>query len=285
MKDYSLPIFILISVVVAGAWIYKVNLRAQEKEAINILEEKILPAEGFILPIRWGDLGARMIAAGVIDARKFESLYTAQGGLSAEAKQLLYGETNDYLKITPDNSGIILNLLWALGLSVKNDILEKGEMNNSQYGGIENFASIGGWTIAQDNPVNHYARHPSFNLTPKQQLLVEDAAQNIYRPCCDNPTSFPDCNHGIAMLGLLELMASQNATADEIYRAALQVNSFWFPDAYLTIAQYLETKGVSWNEISPKEILGSNYSSASGYYKILSQIKPPARNSGNKCSV
>ena len=28
-------------------------------------------------------------------------------------------------------------------------------------------------------------------------------AKGIYRPCCNNSTYFPDCNHGMAMLGLL----------------------------------------------------------------------------------
>lgn len=44
---------------------------------------------------------------------------------------------------------------------------------------------------------------------------VEEVAAAVYRPCCNNHTPFPGCNHGMAMLGLLELMAPQRASADE----------------------------------------------------------------------
>jgi hypothetical protein len=44
-------------------------------------------------------------------------------------------------------------------------------------------------------------------LTAEQQALVEEVAAEIYRPCCNNSTLFPDCNHGMAMLGFLELLA------------------------------------------------------------------------------
>src|SRR3989338_7464064 len=112
--------------------------------------------------------------------------------------------------------------------------------------------------------MNHYSRHPLVVLTKEQQELVEEVSKNIFRPCCNNPTYFPDCNHGMAMLGLLELAASQGFGEKELYQMARKVNAFWFPDQYLTIAKYLESKGKSWNDADPKEILGAKYSSASG---------------------
>jgi len=45
--------------------------------------------------------------------------------LNEEAKELLYGTDNGYIKITEENSGLVLNLLWALGLGNKNEIFEK----------------------------------------------------------------------------------------------------------------------------------------------------------------
>src|SRR3990167_6515519 len=88
-------------------------------------EEKPLPLAAVVmeLPVRWGDLGAKLIAAGVIDGEKFEQLYAGRVSdeLAAEIKALLYGRDNGQLKITAENSGIILNLLWALGLGAKNE--------------------------------------------------------------------------------------------------------------------------------------------------------------------
>jgi len=48
----------------------------------------------------------------------------------------------------------------------------------------------------------------------------------------------------MAMLGLLELMAAQGVGEEEMYKAALAVNSYWFPDTYLTIAEYMQNKGI-----------------------------------------
>ena len=48
------------------------------------------------------------------------------------------------------------------------------------------------------------------------------------------------------MLGLLEIMASQGANEQTMYKTALIVNSYWFPDTYKTIKIYMENKGVDW---------------------------------------
>jgi len=88
------------------------------------------------------------------------------------------------------------------------------------------------------------------------------------------------------MLGLLELMASQGASEQEMWKAALAVNSYWFPDTYLTIATYMKNKSVEWKDVKPEEILGINYSSGSGYAKIVSQVsKPEQQQGGGGCSV
>ncbi|OHA09460.1 MAG: hypothetical protein A3B37_02035 [Candidatus Sungbacteria bacterium RIFCSPLOWO2_01_FULL_59_16] len=258
---------------------------AGERGAADLGEGEVLPSEGAELPAVWGNLGARMVSVGVIDAKKFESVYANRGGFDAEGRSLLYGSGNGNLKITSKNSGVLLNLLWALGLGNKNPILEQGPMRDPQYGGADRFASTGGWTLAAGEAMDHYSRHPLLVLTPEQQATVERAAKGIYRPCCNNPTHFPDCNHGMAMLGLLELMASQGVPEAEMYRAALQVNAYWFPDTYLAIAEYLESKGTSWSNADPKEILGYDYSSASGYRRILSEITPQERRGGGSCGI
>jgi len=288
--DHMLPSSILFSaVIIAGAWVYTAELknpRAPEEIARTELEEKVLPSEGVILPVRWGDLGAKLVGVGAIDAEKFKAIYDQRGAFTVEFKNLLLGQNNDNLKITNDNAGYLLNLFWSLGLANKNPILDSGEMTDSRYGGAGNFASTGGWTIAQGNPMNHYSRHKFFELTEGEQALVDKISRGIYRPCCDNSTHFPDCNHGMAMLGFLELMASQEVSEDDMWRAALAVNSFWFPNEYLTIAAYMKDKGIDWENVDPKEILGINYSSASGFAKIASQVvQPQEQRGGGGCGV
>ena len=258
---------------------------AFQKSAANYWEQKLFPSAGTELPITWNDLGQQLIKNGVIDQDKFEKIYAARGGLDEAEKRLLAGSSNEKIVITKNNSGFLLNLFWALGLSNKNDILESGPMRDPRYGGAGNFASTGGWTIAKGDVMNHYGAHAFLKLTDSEQELVKKVSSTIYRPCCNNSTYFPDCNHGMAILGFLELMASQGANEDTMYRAAAQLNSYWFPSTYLTIAKYLEKNGATWDSTDPRVILSAQYSSSSGYNRILAEIEPVAATGGGACGV
>ena len=292
IKSNFLPASILIAaLIIGGAWVYTTKLKTVvlpanlDEAAVAKLEQKIIPAQGVVLPVSWNNLGDQLIKAGVIDSQKFEQLYANRGGLSDEAKKMLYGTDNGKIKITPENSQTLLNLWWALGLGTKNDILEKGPMMDPKYKGAGNFASTGGWTLAGGKAMDHYSKHPFIVLTKEQQALVEQISQNIYRPCCGNSTYFPDCNHGMAMLGLLELMASQGVSEKEMYNAALAANAYWFPDTYLTIGKYLNKKGMSWDKVGAQKILGYDFSSGSGYARIRSEVEPVKPKSGGGCGV
>jgi len=243
------------------------------------------PIAGVALPVKWEDLGAQMLKSGVIDEKKFRALYAQRSGISPDMERLLTATDNGTITITRENAPTLLNLLWALGLGNKNEILEKGPMMDKQYGGAGKFASTGGWTLAAGDVMNHYSRHPFMTLTPQQQELVARVAKNIYRPCCGNPTHFPDCNHGMAMLGLLELMAAQGADEATMYRAALATNAYWFPDNYATIAKYLRTKNDSWATANPKELLGYDYSSSAGYQNVLTQVEPEQNKGASGCGA
>ncbi len=302
--NYLIPISLFFSaLLIGGAIIYNAGSKAEKtskesktftgqvsktQEGLSadvVLEEKIAPFDGVELPVKLGNLGKQLVESGVVAQEKFEALYAGRGGLTDEQKKLLYGENNGNLVINPENAGFVLNLLWALGLGNKNEILENGPMADPHYGGADRFASTGGWTLSKGETMNHYSKHQFIPLSAEQQALVEKVSKNIYRPCCNNSTYFPDCNHGMAMLGFLELAASQGASENALYGMALVLNSYWFPDTYLTIAKYFESKGVSWDKVNPREVLGMNYSSGSGYRRILTQIAPPERKGGGSCGV
>lgn len=244
----------------------------------NTLERVELSAE-------WGNLGMRMVETGVIDRAKFEALYQGRGGLTEDEKRFLETNMKGNIVVTQENAGFILNLLWGLGLGNENTILEKGQMADARYGGAGGFASTGGWTLANGDAMEHYSAHPFITLTQKQQRMVESVSGNIYRPCCNNPAIFPDCNHGMAMLGLLELMASQGVSEAQMYKTALAVNAYWFPDTYTAIAKYFAKRGTVWANIDPKEALSATYSSAQGYRQILSEVEPSTPKGGGGCGV
>lgn len=294
-KYTSIAAFAITSVIFAGGMYasgFGVVASIQEKSApviagtqTQVSEETVLPPGGVELQVEWGNLGSKLVEVGVIDADKFKVIYEQRGVFTEEYETLLLGQNNSNLKITKENAEYLLNLFWALGLASKNPILDSGEMSDKAYGGAGNFASTGGWTLSKGNAMEHYSKHVFFELTAEQQALVDKVSRGIYRPCCGNSTHFPDCNHGMAMLGLLELMASQGASEQEMWRTALVVNSYWFPDTYLTIATYMMGKGIEWKDVSPQEVLGINYSSASGYARIASQVTLPKQQSSGSCGA
>ena len=247
--------------------------------------EDVMPEHGVALPVKWGNLGQQMVETGVIDQEQFELLYENRGGLDESSQSLLSGIQNDSVVMTPENTNVLLNLLWAFGLSNKNPILEEGPMSDPQYGGADRFASTGGWPLSKGSVMDHYSTHRFVNLTDAQQALVEEVSKNIYRPCCGNSVHFPDCNHGMAMLGLLELMAANNVSEQEMYDTALAVNSFWFPDTYMTLAQYFQERGVAWSDVDSKTVLGEQYSGAAGYQQILAEVQPQQAGRGASCGV
>lgn len=261
-------------------------LEIRYAELEDELAEAVIPEGGIVIPVNWGDMGRQMVEAGVIDSEKFYSLYEKRGGLTEDEKSLLEGTGNGSMVIDRENANTVLNLLWAFGLGNSNRILTDGPMTDDAYGGdAGNFASTGGWTLAKGNPMDHYSMHSFIELTEEQQEMVERVASGIYRPCCGNSTYFPDCNHGMAMLGLMELMASQGAMEEEMYDAALAVNSFWFPDTYLTVGKYFAKRGVQWSDVDAKEVLGASYSSGQGYAQIAQEVEPVKSGGGGSCGV
>lgn len=87
------------------------------------------------------------------------------------------------------------------------------------------------------------------------------------------------------MLGLLELLAAQGASEEEMYAIALQVNSYWFPSTYITLAKYFDERDVAWEDVSAKMVLGAAYSGASGYRQILAEVEPAQVRGGGSCGV
>lgn len=234
--------------------------------SIDQLIMEVNPPQGYALSTQYGDIGPKLIAAGAIDKERFIQLY-ADGGnpLTDEQLEILIDGSDSSITINRQNAHFLLNLLWALGLANENEILEEGPLMQASNGQIEQFASTGGWTLGTISSGELYSSTSILSLTQEQQALVEEAAANTYRPCCNNSTAFADCNHGMAMLGLFELMASQGASLDDMYQAAKYFNAFWFPQQAVNLALYFETTtGQSFAEVEPRIVVSAQHSSGSG---------------------
>jgi hypothetical protein len=239
------------------------------------LMKQVNPPEGYKLPVRYGDLGPRLLESGAINYDAFAAVYETSGNpLTPSQVEVLKKGSDEPIVITSDNAHYLLNFFWALGLVNKNHILTEGAMTEYSNGHIENFASTGGWTLGTKPVAELYASTDLISLTSEQQARVEEVASAVHRPCCNNPTIFPDCNHGMAMLGLLELMASQNSSVDEMFTAAEYVNAYWFPQQALETAIYMKAnQNVDFVQADSKVVTGKDFSSASGSGTIYASLQ------------
>lgn len=230
------------------------------------LYEQVNPPEGYTLSVSYGDLGPQLIANGVISYDEFAAIYQNSGNpLTAEQIEILTKGSDAEVTINAENAHFLLNFFWAVGLANRNSILTEGPMVQQSGGQIERFASTGGWTLATKPVTELYASMDLILLTAEQQKLVEQVASGVYRPCCNNHTMFPDCNHGMAMLGILQLMAANGATSDEMFEAAKYVNAYWFPQQTLEIALYLQhNENVAFADAAGNLVVSERFSSASG---------------------
>ena len=254
------------------------------------LAKQVNPPAGYELPVSYGELGPRLLEGGAIDLDAFAAVYQQAGEpLSAAQVDVLKRGADQPIIITAENAHFLLNFFWAVGLVNKNTILTEGPMVQNSGGQIDQFASTGGWTLGAKPVKELYASMDLIPLTDEQQKRVEQVASLVYRPCCGNATLFPDCNHGMAMLGLLELMASQGASVDELFTAAKYVSAYWFPQQMLETAIYLKaSQGLDFIRADPRMVTGADYFSSAGSRQVHAALEargllPRAPNGGGSC--
>jgi hypothetical protein len=236
------------------------------------------PAQGFAiqlpqsvtLPAVYGDIGPQLLEAGAIDPDRFTQVFERSGNpLTDSQRAVLFEGSDETIAIDHQNAHFLLNLLWAFGLANRNPILESGPLVEYSEGDIGRFASTGGWTVGSRPATELYAAHNMLTLTDEQQGRLEQVAENVYRPCCNNHTAFADCNHGMAMLGLLELLAAQGATELEMYDAARWVNAFWFPRQALETALFAQVAlQQDYAALDPRMAVGPQLASSTGFASV-----------------
>ncbi len=287
-KPLLIMLLALIAVAAAANFFFQPSTTTTNLSALALA---VLPEKGYATNVVWGDIGPKLIESGAIDLEKFKQIYSYQGGLTQEQLEILTKGSNKKIMINEENAHFVINVLWALGLVNKNKILDEGPMQKYSDGNIGGYASTGGWTLGKKPSTELYSSTEIVVLNEEQQRVVEEVANNVYRPCCNNPTSFPDCNHGMAALALAEIMASQGASADEIFSALKAFNSFWFPQQYYELALYFKLKeGKEWNDVDAETVLGRAYSSASGWFAVHQWLQekgalPQLQGGGGSCGA
>lgn len=256
------------------------------------LMAQVNPPQGVELATVYGNLGPMLLESGAIDYDRFVQTYENAGRPLTEAQLAILSEgSDDPILINQENAYFLLNFFWAVGLTNENPLLTEGLMVENSEGDIGRYASTGGWTMGQKPATALYASTRLVALTPEQQRLVEGVAEQVYRPCCNNHTAFPDCNHGMAMLGLLELMASQGASENEMFAAAKYMNAVWFPQQALETAVFFQaTMDLDYAAVDGRMAVGPEVFSAIGFQQMHQWLAadgqlPQGSQGGNSCGV
>lgn len=248
----------------------------------------VFPEQGFKSNVRLGDSVVKLVENGVIDRTKFEAIYKGGGGLPAELKDVLDKPSAETILLTRTNANYYVNLLWPLGLA---NYMSRNEASPVNGSSLFNFASTGGWNLGKEqNGGAYFNKIKIVELTSEQEALVTRIAENSYRPCCDNSTFFQDCNHGSALLGLLQLGASQGLGEEELYREALAFNSFWFPQQYIQTAVYFKAvNNTDWGNVDPRIVMAKDFSTSSGAGAVARKVSElgllPQQRVGPGCSA
>lgn len=247
----------------------------------------VLPWAGHFSAISLKDSVMRTIAAGAIDREKYLAFKGGAEYMPADCYAALSRAPDKSIHLTNTNASGYVDLLWPVGLSNHLPANESGSIARPD---VDNFASTGGWNLGRAETGGvYFNKHSIVDLTLEQQDLAVRVAKTTFRSCCDNSTFFQDCNHGSALFAVLQLGASQGLDEDALYREALAFNSYWFPDTYIATALYLKAiHGVDWQSVDPKEIMGPDYSTASGWAQNVWQalrerpdLFPPPSNNVN----
>jgi hypothetical protein len=253
-------------VLVGGA--YGLGL-ATPRIASYVEQAPLRRAIGAILPLQpvptGLDLGppiAKLVEAGAMDREKFVAVHENRGPVPEWVLRALDGKSQE-LVLSIETAPYNLNLLWPLGLATRAAFNEDSPMKGDD---LANYASTGGWSLGRgDNGAAYFDAVETLRLTADQSDIVRRLAENVFRPCCGNSAFFQDCNHGSAMLGLMELAAAGRRGPAEILELAKAANGFWYPREYVEIALYFDAvEGRRWRDVPADRVLSAEFSSARG---------------------
>ncbi len=226
---------------------------------------EIIPNNSVVLDAHWGHWVKMLISTNALNESILKLALNASGEqLTPYEINILNGTSNANIILNQSNNEFVLIVMWSLGINNNNSVINNGKLTH--YGGSPyNLASTGGYSplgTLQLGKLN------LISMNPAEQSMVWAITNEVYRPCCDNPTSFPDCNHGAASLGLIELMASQGANKAAILNSLEAFNEFNFPGQYYDDAIFFAAHGVKFSNVAPETLLDYNFSSFTGYSNV-----------------
>lgn len=233
-------------------------------DPIRDATQAVLPSRGHATSLVFGDAIPRLVRAGVIDPAKFAALYAARGGLPDWVPRLLAAPSAEPIVLSAATAPYLLNLLWPLGLATRTTFNLDSPFTGAE---LARLASTGGWRLGRAaTGAAYFNTVGTLDLSEAQEARVLAVARRTFRPCCNNSAFLQDCNHGSAMLGLLELAAAQGLPEGDLFRLAKIANGYWYPTQYVAMALYFDVLAdTAWADVDPAVAVGRELASASGW--------------------
>lgn len=67
--------------------------------------------------------------------------------------------------------------------------------------------------------------------------------EEIYHPCCDGPVQGCECEHAVALRGLVKFMLKEDKNDEEIKKQSFEWLKYFFQQHYVNVAKYLQNQG------------------------------------------
>lgn len=253
---------------VSGQIITLRNRGSEVKVNLEKITNELLQAKK-VLPVRWQGIPHKLVAGNIIDIEKLKNYSRRYGQtLTAEDLKIFEKDYQGNIEITPNNSVLIYNILWAAGFYNKSPILDY-ELEKYGWETVKNlagyyfsFANLGNGSTLPQAGYNYF---DLIQLSKDQKDLTMKIAGKSAVPSCGNALHLPDCSCSFAIDALIVMMASQGFSEQQIYQAMKDIYPYRFPGIYVQHALlYKLDKNQNWPEVNPEELVGINMSSAQG---------------------
>lgn len=238
----------------------------------EVITQELLP-ERKILPVTWEGIPYKLAERKIIDIEKLKA-YSVQFGqkITEDDLKIFEKDYNGNIEITPNNSILIYNVLWAIGFVNKSPILDY-ELEKYGWDTVKNlagyyfsFANLGNGSTLPQSGYNYLEL---ISLSAEQKNAVMKIAGKSAVPSCGNALYLPDCSCSFAIGALIQLMASQGFTEKQIYQAMKDVYPYRFPGVYVRHAILFKiTENKNWQDIDAEQLVSIEFSSAQGVARV-----------------
>lgn len=232
------------------------------------LTKELLPDKK-VLAVTWKGIPYQLLERKIIDLEKLKVYSQNYGQIVTDEDLKIFGKNYDgNIVITPNNSVLIYNVLWAIGFASKSPILDY-ELEKYGFDTVKNlagyyfsFANLGnGSTLPQSG----YNSFDLIQLSGDQKDLVMELVGKSAVPSCGNPLHLPDCSCSFAIDALVLMMAQQEFSKQQIYQIMKDIYPYRFPGIYIQQAIFFKlAKNQDWKDVNAEELISVQFSSAQG---------------------